>query len=182
MTGLVTEFTTFYGTHLLGMFVTWKNTAVDSSGTISASTELDIDMELNLYAANLDTTSLDVIDATASAVHEMAFYLQYMNPYETTTGNSQDFSVFLFDAVIGDITITTAAGPPHTAVFTWDADGIADAKCTAVGDSINAANCVNDADNAYTTTTTGEQCVEKWNLATPAIRCVRVKNNFKRPF
>ena len=69
MTGLVTEFTTFYGTHLLGMFVTWKNTAVDSTGTVSGSTTLDIDMELNLYAASLDTTALDVLDATASAVH-----------------------------------------------------------------------------------------------------------------
>ena len=86
----------------------------------------------------------------------MAFYLQLMNPYETTTGNSQGFDVVLYDSVIGDITIATAAGPPHTAVFTWDTDGIADAKCTAVGDSINGANCVNDADNAYTSTTTGE--------------------------
>jgi len=27
-----------------------------------------------------------------------------------------------------------------------------------------------------------EQCVEKWNLASPLIRCVRMEGNFSRPF
>ena len=182
MTGFVSEFTTFYGTSVLGMFCTWGNTAVDKAGTIDAGTTLSIDMDIRLYAANLDSSSGNVIDATGGASHEMSFYLQFMNPYETTTGNSQAFSVFLYDAVIGDIAIATTAGPPHTAVFTWDTDGIADAKCLAAGDHLNVANCVNDALNAYSTTTTGDQCVEKWTLANQELRCVRVRNSFSRPF
>ena len=83
--------------------------------------------------------------------------------------------------MIGDISIAVAAGTPDTAVFTWDTDGIADAKCAAINNP-TVANCPNDVLNAYTSTTTGDQCIEKWELANNAIRCVRVRNSFSRPF
>ena len=67
-------------------------------------------------------------------------------------------------------------------MFTWAAGGIADAKCTTATYGNGGANCTNDALNAYTSTTTGDQCVEKWSLPNQEIRCVRVKNTFSRPF
>ena len=164
------------------MFVTWGNTAVDKAGTIDSSTTLKIDMDLRLYALGIDSSSGNVIDATGDAPQTMEFYLQFLNPYMTTTGNSQGYSTVQYDAVVGYLDITTNRGPPHTAVFTWAAGGIADAKCTDPTWGNAGANCSVDALNAYTTTTTGEQCVQKWSLANQEIRCVQIKNTFSRPF
>ena len=75
MTGFVTSFTTYYGTGIQGMWVTWGNTAVDKAGTIDSTTTLNIDMELRLYGLSLDSGSGDVIDATSSAPQVMEFYL-----------------------------------------------------------------------------------------------------------
>lgn len=80
--------------------------------------------------------------------------------------------------------MTTAAGPPHTAVVEWD-DGLlelSDRVCTVEG-TPDTTNCPADTTtDEWTTTTTGEQCVEKWNLLEPAIRCVRIENTFARRF
>ena len=94
----VTEFTSFFGTGILGMWVTFKNTAVDSAGTIDASTELAMDFDIRLYAASASTETSNVFDAPNA---DLDFYLLFINPYAsgTTSGNNTDQSVLQYDAV-----------------------------------------------------------------------------------
>lgn len=61
----VTEFTSFFGTGILGMWITFKNTAVDSTGTIDASTELQMDFDLRMYAASATTEASDVFGSAS---------------------------------------------------------------------------------------------------------------------
>ena len=182
--GCQTSFTTYYGTGILGMFVTWSNTAVDSIGTISGTTELSVDVDLRLAAANVNTVSGDAIDATSSATHNMVYYLQFLNPYMSATSPNTALGTLLYDAAVADILITTTAGTATVsrdlAVFDWDGDALSDSYCTAEHSPTSV--CTNDTTNDWTTTTTGDQCVEKWDIVDPAIRCVRMKSTMKRLF
>ena len=89
----------------------------------------------------------------------MVFYLQFLNPYETATSPNTKLSVLPYDAVIGDIKITTGTGTlgadppvPDTALFEWGDDGLADSYCTA---EHSPGDCTKDSTNDWTTTTTG---------------------------
>lgn len=94
----VTEFTSFFGTGILGMWVTFKNTAVDSAGTIDASTELAMDFDIRMYAAEASTATSAVFESPNT---DLDFYLLFINPYAegTTSGNNADQSVILYDTV-----------------------------------------------------------------------------------
>ena len=171
------------------MWITWKNTAADATGTISSSTELEADLELMLYAADVNTASGDAIDATAEASWGMKYYLQFMNPWETATGTNTDLSTIAYDAVIADITITTTtpsisgSGTHDTAVFTWT-DSSTKAKDSYCPDSHTIASCTTDTTDNWDEEepSSGNQCVETWALAAPTIRCVRMQATLKRKF
>ena len=47
MTGLITQFTTSFGTSTHGMNITWKHEAIDRLGVIGGDTTLSIDLEMN---------------------------------------------------------------------------------------------------------------------------------------
>ena len=47
------EFTTFFGTGIQGIWVTWKNSAADVDGTITAATELAFKADIRLYGVGL---------------------------------------------------------------------------------------------------------------------------------
>ena len=72
MTGYVTEFTTYFGTHLQGMWPTWKNTAV-VGGTIDATTTLTVDLDIMLYTLDLSTATNQALDK-ATATYQFLFY------------------------------------------------------------------------------------------------------------
>ena len=80
MTGYQTAFTTFYGTGIQGMWITWKNTAVDEAGTIDGATLLEVNFDLRMYAVGLDTGYDPVnnaipADAAASDPWKFDYYL-----------------------------------------------------------------------------------------------------------
>ena len=50
-----TSIASHYGTGILGMWVTWKNSAVDVTGTVNGTTELEVDLDLRLYGAGVDS-------------------------------------------------------------------------------------------------------------------------------
>lgn len=124
----------------------------------------------------------------------MQWYVQFMNPYSTTVtgnaagGNSASFSETLYDAAIGEIIFTTAAGTAgvsrDTAVVNWDANALRDTTCPSDG-AANIATCVDDTSTNDLTAVTAnpdDQCTEKWNLADPGIRCVRIQSQWSRKF
>ena len=86
--GCVTSFTTFHGTGIQGMWITWGNTATSKTGSIVAADELSVDVELRLYAVNLDTRTYPTenaalpINASAAATWTMDWFIQIMNPNE----------------------------------------------------------------------------------------------------
>merc|ERR1712032_126880 len=67
-------------------------------------------------------------------------------------------------------------------VVTWDdTDKLVDANCST---EHNYSGCSNDTTNNWTKITgdSDEQCVEKWDIVDPHIRCVRMKSSGKRTF
>ena len=57
--GCVTSFTTYFGTGINGMWITWGNIATtnDASTAVAADTTLQIDFDLRLYSiTNLNTS------------------------------------------------------------------------------------------------------------------------------
>ena len=84
--GCITDFTTYFGTGILGMWITWGNTATSSEGTVAADTELQVDFDLRLYAADLTSESGGVLENTQT----LQYYALWTNPYEegSTTGNN----------------------------------------------------------------------------------------------
>lgn len=143
------------------MWITWKNEAPDVSGTITAANELAVEFDLRLYGIGLDTGyNPDDPSKTMHAgnTYDMKYYLLFANPYLTTSTNSRggepaSVSALTYDAVVGHVQIVTASNVLDTAVFTWKAaDGsLADSYCTAE----DLANCTNDTNNLWTTTTSG---------------------------
>lgn len=151
-------------------------------------------MDIRLYGVNLDTRNkpTDIptqeINASASAVWVMSWYLQFMNPYDTVTtgnaagGNSATYndSGILYDGAIGEIEFATTAGTAgaaaDTAVVNWGANALRDVSCTADGTTLAA--CTDDATNNLTAITANpaDQCTETWILDSPGIRCVRIQS------
>ena len=72
---LVNSFTTFFGTRLLGMWCTWGNDAGSRTATVSATTNLNVDIELNLYAAGWDTTATTGKLDPATASRPFKYYI-----------------------------------------------------------------------------------------------------------
>ena len=64
--GCVTEFTTYFGTGILGMWITWGNTATtsDAATAVAADTELSVAFDLRLYAADLTSESGGTLENT----------------------------------------------------------------------------------------------------------------------
>lgn len=62
------------------------------------------------------------------------------------------------------------------------ANGLRDTFCSA--DAATLTACTDDTNNNLTPVTgpTDEQCVEKWTLKSPGIRCVRMKSSWSRKF
>ena len=187
------SFQTFFGTGIQGMWITWKNTAPDAAGTITTANELAVDFDLRMYDVGLDSgyspeltgRTMDV--TTSPATYDMKYYLLFANPYVAKVdrgadGVSSAIADLAYDAVIGWTEITVTAGTPDTATIKWKAaDGkLADAHCT----SEDIANCTNDTNNNWSTTTADgdDQCTEKWTIIEPHIRCVRVQSNASRKF
>lgn len=90
----------------------------------------------------------------------------------------------LYDGVIGELEIAVAAGTPDTAVVDWKTAApseLRDVKCTADGVEFGTL-CTDDTQDDWQAITTAgtDQCVEKWTLASPGIRCVRMASSFKR--
>ena len=185
--GCVTSFTTFHGTGIQGMWITWGNTATAKSGSIVATDELSVDVELRLYAANLDTRTYPTenaalpINASAAATWTFNWFIQFMNPNEgpitanVAGGQSADYTQTLYDAAIGFLEIATTSGSGatrDTAVATWATPGLQDSYCLADGVVTASPNCVADTDGASggadnltaVTGPTEDHCVEKWNL------------------
>lgn len=113
-TDCVVEFQTFFGSAIQGLWVTWKNTAADTTGTIDVNTLLEVDFDLRLYGVGLDTAYNPANTATpayagASGAWKMSYYLQFMNPYPTRVtgnaagGNSASYGDILYDAVVVDV-------------------------------------------------------------------------------
>ena len=104
------------------MWVTWSNQAVNTSGTVDGTTELSVDLDLKMYAVQMDTGSGDIIDAisTPGATYGMIYYLQFANPYLSATSPNTTWDNLKYDAMVADITITTGSGAgKDTAVFNW---------------------------------------------------------------
>ena len=61
--GCVTSFTTYFGTGITGMWITWGNTAASSDATpVATDTTLQVDFDLRLYGVtNLNTKSDGII-------------------------------------------------------------------------------------------------------------------------
>ena len=89
------DFTTYFGTGITGMFVTWGNTAV-ADGAITASTELQIDVDVRMYGVGLQTRyptlttgeSSKVMYGGAGASYCMEYWLMWLNPMMTTSANA----------------------------------------------------------------------------------------------
>ena len=189
-----TSFMTFYGTGIQGMWITWKNTAADLTGTIDTNTKLDVDFDLRMYGVGLDTAYFPAdtnksIYAGGNQTYQMKYYLLFNNPYvdevasNAAGGKSSKFADLAYDGVVANIAIVTAGGSAgstkDTAVFDWTGSNLADSKCT--GEDL--ANCTDDtAASQWSSTTTGNQCTEIWNLTDPHIRCVRVQSTGTRKF
>ena len=67
MTGLITQFTTSFGTPTLGMNVTFKHEAIDQLGTIDAGSTLTIDLEMNIGNQPNNDNAFTTIDISGSA-------------------------------------------------------------------------------------------------------------------
>ena len=78
-TDCVTEFTTFFGTGLSGMFITFGNTATDNAGTISGSTTLTMDFDIRIYTCETCTTRDSELFAGANT--DSYFMLMFTNPW-----------------------------------------------------------------------------------------------------
>ena len=100
--GCVTEFTTYFGTGILGMWVTWENTATtsDAATAVAADTTLTVDFDLRLYAADLTSESSGTLETTCS----LQYYALWTNPYEegSTTGNNNDMVTVAINAIVDD--------------------------------------------------------------------------------
>ena len=57
--GCVTSFTTYFGTGITGMWITWGNVATSNDATpVATDTTLQVDFDLRLYGVtNLNTKS-----------------------------------------------------------------------------------------------------------------------------
>ena len=100
--GCVTEFTTYFGTGILGMWVTWGNTATtsDAATAVVSDTTLRVDFDLRLYAADLTSESSGTLETTCS----LQYYALWTNPYEegSTTGNNNDMVTVAINAIVDD--------------------------------------------------------------------------------
>ena len=185
--GCVTSFTTFHGTGIQGMWITWGNTATAKTGSVVAADELSVDVELRLYAVNLDTrtyptnNNAQAINAENDKRWTMDWFIQIMNPNKgpvtanVAGGTAADYTTTLYDAAIGFLKIDTVSGSPagrDTAVATWATPGLQDSYCLADGVLTASPNCVADTDvlsggAENLTPVTGpaeDHCVEKWTL------------------
>ena len=83
--GCVTEFTTYFGTGLLGMWIKWSNTAATNDATTALADDpvLTIDFDLRLYAADLTSQSGGVLENTQT----LEYYTLWTNPYADGTTN-----------------------------------------------------------------------------------------------
>lgn len=182
------------------MWITWKNTATATTGALTDTDELTVELDVRLYGVGLDTRIFPTnnaalpINAASPGTWTFDWYLQFMNPYDTAFSNTPAGAVpafttttVLYDGVVGELEFTVAPGTPpayDTAVLDWknaNPGELRDVHCSLDGPEI-ATNCTDDTeDNWVAITTAGtEQCVEKWNLEVPAIRCVRLASSFKR--
>ena len=129
-----------------------------------------------------------------------------MNPYDTAVtgnaagGNSAAFTgTTLYDGCIGKLTMATTGGTAGVSrdqvLVKWANDAatdLTDVYCSAnaVTGAAISTKCNDDTgatpagdDNWTQVTAIGaEHCVEKWNLADPEIRCVRMLSQIKRTF
>jgi len=125
--------------------------------------ELSVDVELRLYAVNLDTRTYPTenaalpINASASATWTMDWFIQIMNPEQgpmsanDAGGTAADYTQTLYDAALGFLSIATTAGSGatrDTAVVTWATPGLVDSYCLADGVVTAGPNCVADTDGA----------------------------------
>ena len=106
-TDCVTSFTTFFGTGLSGMFITFSNTAVDNAGTISASTELEMAFDIRLYTCATCTTQSG--DLFANANTDAFFMLMFVNPYETATAPNEPLADVKNSAALVKLDVTNTA-------------------------------------------------------------------------
>ena len=184
-TDCVTEFTTFFGTGLSGMFITFKNTAVDNAGTISASTELEMDFDIRLYTCNTCTTKSG--DLFANANTEAYYMLMFVNPYETATAPNEPLTDVKNSAALIKLDVTNTAN--EIAVVNDGSQGPESAECTAddlstISGSWTTDCTLNSGDggtNEITSVTTNS-CAEKWSIEGGFTQCVRISGAVKRPF
>ena len=185
--GCITDFTTYFGTGILGMWITWGNTATDSAGTVASDTELQIDFDLRLYAADLTSESGGVLENTQT----LQYYVLWTNPYEegSTTGNNNDMATIAINAIVDDQTITnnneSTGGTVDTedtfsfaatSGYPTDANGSAYPVASDISTALTA-DTVNDV-----TSTTAASCTETWKLASAYSQCVRIQSSMTMLF
>jgi len=152
---LETSYETFWGNSIQGFYITWNNVAADSSGTIDASTELDFDLDLRLYA-------LAALDSSAITSGEtLNFYFLFQNPidkvaYDTAIAASPSVVLHYntwvtFDGMYGTLDISESVATPP--VISLDTLSLVDIWCPAsiTEGAYDSSSCKADTDGASKT-------------------------------
>ena len=184
-TDCVTSFTTYFGTGLSGMFITFSNTAADNAGTISASTELAMDFDIRLYTCDTCTTRTG--EEFVNSNTEAYFMLMFVNPYVTATAPNNDLSTVKNSAALVKLDVTNTATAPGTAdtiaVVNDGSQAPASAECPAddlstISGSWTTDCTLNAGDGGVNeiAVVAASACAEAWALADGYAQCVRISS------
>lgn len=123
-----TEVFSAWGNSVQGIFITWGNTAADSSGTISGTTEMLIDVDLRLYGLGSNLQAADTAARAGTLVSSdfiNAYYL-IQNPYDKSDYDAAAAAAIpstvyyngwangAFDGALLTFTATVSAGSDYT--------------------------------------------------------------------
>ena len=183
---LASSFTSYWGNALMGIYVTWENSATSSAGPVTAgTTKLKATFDLNFYAAG--TTTLYGTTYLADT-NPWYFYLNILNPQDqfvADVANVAENTKLGFDGLLVNFTVEKTAGgdgiapaSQNVVEFRGTNPTMNDMWCqnTISEGQYDVAKCFPDIDSTNDTGAPKSAGVQDWTNLTEATNALTTQN------